>query len=200
MKIAVFGGAFNPVHNGHINLANKYIELINPDKMLVIPTADPPHRLNNDFVSANHRFNMLNLAFDGNSRVEISDIEFNLQGKSYTYNTVCEIKKQYKDAEIYLIVGEDQFLYFDKWYNWQKLLNEVTLCTAERNKNKAEQIKNFAKNVLNINNYILADFEPIVVSSSEIRVKLQSGEYAGDLIPEKVLDYINENELYYTRN
>ncbi len=196
MKIAVFGGAFNPVHNGHINLVNHYINLLKPDKLLIIPTANPPHRENNNFVRQEHRFNMLKLAFDFYSKVEISDIEFNMQGKSYTYNTICEIKKLYDNADIYLIVGEDQFLYFDKWYEYQKILDEVTVCTAQRNKNKAQKLKDFAKNVLNSKKYIIADFDPVIVSSSEIREKLKNNERVDDLIPEKVLNYINENELY----
>lgn len=196
MKIAVFGGAFNPVHNGHINLVNHYINLLKPDKILIIPTANPPHRGNNNFVRQEHRFNMLKLAFGSYSKVEISDIEFNMQGKSYTYNTISKIKKLYDNADIYLIVGEDQFLYFDKWYEYQKILDEVTVCTAQRNKNKAQKLKAFAENVLNSKKYIIADFDPVIVSSSEIREKLKNNERVDDLIPEKVLNYINENELY----
>ncbi len=200
MKIAVFGGAFNPVHNGHINLAKKYIELLNPDKMLIIPTANPPHRDNNNFAADYHRFNMLRLAFENEKNIEISDIEFKIEGKSYTYNTVCEIEKQYENADIYLIIGEDQFLYFDKWYNWQELLQKVTLCTAERSKDEACKMRAFAANVLNTDKYILADFDPVVVSSSEIREKLYNNESVDRLIPEKVLNYINENELYGREN
>jgi len=196
LKIAVFGGAFNPVHNGHINLVNHYINLLKPDKLLIIPTANPPHRENNNFVRQEHRFNMLKLAFDFCSKVEISDIEFNMQGKSYTYNTICEIKRLYDNADIYLIVGEDQFLYFDKWYEYRKILDAVTVCTAQRNKNKAQKLKAFAENVLNSKKYIIADFDPVIVSSSEIREKLKNNERVDDLIPEKVLNYINENELY----
>lgn len=200
LKVAVFGGAFNPVHNGHINLAKKYIELLKPDKMLIIPTANPPHRENNNFEADCHRFNMLKLAFEHEKNIEISDIEFKIEGKSYTYNTVCEIEKQYENADIYLIVGEDQFLYFDKWYKWQELLKKVTLCTAERNKDKACEIRAFAENVLHTDKYILAGFDPVVVSSSEIREKLKNNESVDRLIPEKVLNYINENELYGRKN
>lgn len=196
MKIAVFGGAFNPVHNGHVNLAEKYIQLLQPDKLLIIPTANPPHKANNNFVSENHRLNMLELAFEENSRAEISDMEFKMQGKSYTYNTVCEIKRHYNNAEIYLIIGEDQFLYFNKWYKYQQLLDNVTLCTAQRNRDKAQKMKQFADNVLQCKNYILADFEPVVVSSSEVREKLKNNEKVNDLIPQSVLNYIYENGLY----
>lgn len=200
MKIAIFGGAFNPVHNGHINLVKKYIELLKPDKMLIIPTANPPHRESHNFVSEKHRFNMLNLAFEGIASVEISDIEFHLQGKSYTYHTIREMKKLYPAADFYLIVGEDQFLYFDKWYKYKEILDMAVLCTAQRNMDKKQELKAFAENVLHCENYILADFDPVIVSSSEIRAKLNNNESVDRLIPEKVLNYINENELYGREN
>ncbi len=196
MKIGFFGGAFNPVHNGHINLAEKYIDILNLDKLLIVPTANPPHRNAGDFVSTRHRMNMLHSAFGENKKFEISDIEFKLKGKSYTYNTLKELKEIYNDAEIYLIVGEDQFLYFDKWYRFREILNTVTLCTAQRNKDKAEELKAFAENTLSCKNYVIADFDPVVVSSSEIRERIKNNEKVDGLIPERVLRYIEENELY----
>lgn len=196
MRIAVFGGAFNPVHNGHINLAEEYIQLLKPDKMLIIPTANPPHKADDNFADEKHRLNMLKAAFSSCDCVEISDIEFKMPGKSYTYNTVCEIKKKYSDAQIYLIVGEDQFLHFAEWFNFRELLSMVTLCTAQRNRDMAKELKSYAENVLLCSNYILADFDPVVVSSSEIRARLKNNEKVNDLIPEKVLSYINDNGLY----
>lgn len=196
MRIALFGGAFNPVHNGHINLAEKYAQLLNFDKLLIIPTANPPHRDNNNFADGAHRMNMLRLAFENKENIEISDIEFKMTGKSYTYNTISEIKRLYENAELYLIIGEDQLLYFDKWYRYRDILDSVTLCTAQRNKNKAQQMKSFAENVLQSDKIIVADFNPIVVSSSEIREKLKNKEKVDDLIPERVLNYIYENGLY----
>lgn len=196
MKIALFGGAFNPVHNGHINLAEKYCKLINPDKLFIIPTANPPHRANNNFADSRHRMNMLRIAFEDKKNIEISDIEFKIAGKSYTYNTISEIKRLYKDSELYLIIGEDQLFYFDKWYRYRDILSSVTLCTAQRNSDKAQEMKSFAENVLQSDKIIIADFDPIVVSSSEIREKLKNKEKVDDLIPEKVLNYIYENGLY----
>jgi len=196
LKIAVFGGAFNPVHNGHIHLAEQYIQLLKPDKMLVIPTANPPHKAGDAFVGEQHRLNMLETAFSGSSCVEISDMEFKMQGKSYTYNTVCEIKKSHNDADVYLIVGEDQFLQFHQWFKYKELLKLVTLCTAQRNRDKAQQMRDYAKNILHTADYILAEFDPVVVSSSEIRAKLKNKEKVNGLIPDGVLNYINENGLY----
>lgn len=195
MKIAIFGGAFNPVHLGHVNLARQYIEILKLDRLLVIPTYDPPHR-KNDLISVSDRINMLNIAFGGVKNVEVSDIEARLKGKSYTFNTICEIKKQYPDAELFLIVGEDQFLAFDKWYKFEEILNEVTVCTAQRNENKTALMHRFAKETLGTENYFIANFDPIVVSSSEIREKLKNGENVDTLISKDVLEYIRKHELY----
>lgn len=196
MRIGIFGGAFNPVHNGHINLAESYIEALKLDKLLVIPTANPPHRNADNFASAMCRFDMLRLAFGSNKKIEISDIEFKRSSKSYTYDTIQLLKGIYRNAEFYLIIGQDQFLYFDKWYNYDKLLDDVVLCTAAREENSKEKIISFAKKNLNNAEFILADFEPVVVSSSEVRDKIKNGGDVSKLLPENVLDYIMSKGLY----
>lgn len=196
MKLGIFGGAFNPVHNGHMNLARCYIKSLSLDKLLVIPTANPPHRSGIDFAPAQNRFDMLSLAFEDIDSAEISDIEFRRGGKSYTSDTVDGLKRIYKDAELYLIIGSDQFLYFDKWYRYDKLLREVTLCTAPRDERTRHILKTYAEEKLSGGKYFIADFEPVEVSSSEIRQKLKNGEDVSRIMPENVYNYIREKGLY----
>lgn len=197
MKLGIFGGAFNPVHNGHIRLAKFFLKSLSLDKMLVIPTADPPHRCSDGFAGAEHRLKMLTLAFDGEEKIEISDIEFKREGKSYTFDTVRLLKKEYTNAKIFLVVGEDQFLSFDKWYRYCELLEEVCLCTAARNENSREAIENFAKALLGEkHSYFLADFDPVTVSSSLIREKIKTGGDVSRMLPKKVYDYIKDKGLY----
>lgn len=197
MRIGIFGGAFNPVHNGHINLAKSYLKSLSLDKLFIIPTAVPPHKTAMGLADGKDRINMLSLAFRGIEGTEISDIEFKTNEKSYTYNTVKEIRKTYSDDEIFLIIGEDQFLSFDKWYKYEEILSEVVLCTAAREENKREEIISFAEKLLDDNsNYYLADFEPIVVSSSEIREMIKNGEDVSDFLPENVYNYIKDKGLY----
>lgn len=196
MKIGVFGGAFNPVHNGHIKLAISYINSLKLDKLIVIPTANPPHKSSKDLVDGKDRLNMLNLAFKDVDKVEISDIEFNRQGKSYTFDTIAELKNIYQNAEFYLIIGEDQFMSFDKWYKYDEILKEVTLCTAAREENKRDSLKEFSKKLLKNDKCYIANFDPIVVSSSEIRENLKNNIDISFLIPENVYNYIIEKGLY----
>ncbi len=196
MRLGVFGGAFNPVHNGHVNLARRFIEILSLDRLLVIPTANPPHRSTVGFAPAQNRFEMLSLAFDGIKEAKISDIEFKRKGKNYTSDTVDELKRLYPDAEIYLIIGSDQFLYFDKWYRYKELLGKVTVCTAPREKITRNVLEKYAREKLCGGKYYIADFEPLEISSSEIREKLQCGEDVSLIIPPSVYNYIKEKELY----
>ena len=197
MRIGIFGGAFNPVHNGHINLAKSYLESLSLDKLILIPTANPPHKTAEGLASEEDRLNMLSIAFQGIDRVEISDIEFQRNEKSYTYDTVKELRKIYTDDALFLIIGDDQFLSFDKWYKYDELLSEVVLCTAAREENKREEILAFADKLLNgKSNYFLADFEPVVVSSSEIRVRIKKKEDISALVPFAVSEYIKDKGLY----
>ena len=197
MRIGIFGGAFNPVHNGHINLAKSYLESLSLDKLLLIPTANPPHKTAVGLAEEEDRLAMLSIAFNDVDRVEISDIEFQRTEKSYTYDTVLELRKIYADDELFLIIGDDQFLSFNKWYKYEELLSEVVLCTAVREANKREEILAFADKLLNgSSNYYLADFEPIVVSSSEIREKIKKHEDISALVPAGVCKYIKDKGLY----
>lgn len=196
MKIGVFGGAFNPVHNGHVNLAQKFTDFLDLEKMIVVPTSNPPHRVCSDFAPAKARIDMLNAAFSGNDKIIVSDIEFRRNTKSYTYDTIIELKKLFPAAEFYLIVGQDQFLKFTEWYNYSSLLNEVVLCTAARERDSRDQLYAFAREHLNGARVFIAEFEPVVVSSSEIRDKIKKNIDISGLVPKGVLDYINEKGLY----
>lgn len=196
MNIGVFGGAFNPVHNGHINLANQFISLLALDELIVVPTAIPPHRECADFAPVKARFDMLNAAFAENEKVTVSDIEFKRNTKSYTYDTVLELKRLYPDSQFYLIVGQDQFLKFKEWYNYSSLLKEVVLCTAARERGSRDALYAFAHQNLQSARVFIADFEPVIVSSSEIRDKIKKNIDISGLVPESVLDYINEKRLY----
>lgn len=197
MRIGIFGGAFNPVHNGHINLAQSYLKSLSLDKLLVIPTANPPHKSAEGLACAQARLAMLSLAFKTDNKVEISDIEFRREEKSYTYDTITELRKSYPEDEFFLIIGNDQFLSFDKWYKYNELLSEVVLCTAAREKNKKEEIISFAEKLLNgRSDYYLAAFEPVIVSSSEIREKIKKNDDISCFVPAEVCKYIKDEGLY----
>ena len=130
MKIGLFGGTFNPVHNGHINLVKNFKDKLSLDKVLVIPTAVPPHKQAESLVSSEDRLNMCRLAFS--SLAEVSDVEIERGGRSYTVETLEELKKIYKDDDLYFLVGSDMLLSFKRWYRWEDILTMCTLCATDR--------------------------------------------------------------------
>lgn len=190
MKIGLFGGTFNPVHTGHVKLVENFKEKLGLDKVLVIPTAQPPHKEAKELVSAEDRINMCKMAFG--SLAEVSDIEISRGGKSYTVLTLEELKKIYKDDELYFLVGSDMLLSFKRWYRWEDILSMCTLCATDRNNEESckETDPDFFEKI------IFCDFEKTVVSSSEVREKFERKEDVAHLIPKKVLNYIKEKGLY----
>lgn len=194
MKTGVFGGAFNPVHNGHLALAEHYKKSLSLDRIIFIPTADPPHKSSDGLIDGRDRINMLNLCIGENELV--SDMEFRRDGKSYTYLTLCELKELYPDDEFYLIVGADQFFCFEKWYRFEDIMSLSTVVTAAREKNQYEKMLKFKAEHPKLADVIVSEFDVVDVSSSQIREMIKNGSDVSNLIPEKVNEYIKEHRLY----
>lgn len=210
MNIGIFGGAFNPVHNGHLHLINLLIRLApnqKPfDKLIIIPTANPPHKSSRGLISGLHRINMLRLAtenkdnfdIDISGKIEISTIEFESGEKSYTYNTLKKLKRLYPDDDLYLLMGSDQILSFQQWYKYKKILKLAQVVAITRNENEQEAVRQFLSDnqgdLLNRVSVLVA--KPVVVSSTQIRSMVKNGEDISDLVPKEVEAYIKENNLY----
>ena len=196
MKIGIFGGAFNPVHNGHLNIADAFYEDLKLDKMLLIPTANPPHKSGAGLLSGDDRINMLRLAIE-NKPYEISTIEFERNDKSYTYNTLLELKRLYPEADLFLIIGADQIINFEKWYRYSDILDMVTLCASARESEEEKQIIIKSAQRLGIQDrFYMSGRAVLRVSSSEIRDKIKNGSDVSKLLKKKVFDYISEKGLY----
>ncbi len=194
MKIGVFGGTFNPVHLGHVNLAKNFKSELKLDKLLIIPTGTPPHKEAKNDVSNDDRLNMCRIAFDGIA--EVSDMEICREGKSYTVLTLEELKKEYPNDEIYFLVGSDMLLSFKRWYRWEDILKMCTLCATDRNNTETcrDADEDFFGKI------IFCDFPKTVISSSEVREKLENGENISAFLPENVQKYIMEKGLYNASN
>lgn len=202
MNIAIFGGAFNPVHNGHIHLIRELSRINNTidpfDKIILIPTANPPHKSSDGLISGEHRINMLNLAFADFDNVEISTIEFESKEKSYTYHTLKKLKKQYPNDDLTLLIGTDQLFNFNKWYKYDKIMKLANVQAITREESQRQAVADFKEqnkdNDLSKISVLVA--KPVVVSSTEIREKVKAGESIGDLVPPQVEEYIKEHQLY----
>lgn len=193
IKIGIFGGAFNPIHKGHVNMANEAFADLKLDKMLIIPTGNPPHK-NCPEVSFEDRMEMCRLAFNENAKFEISDIEGKSSKKSYTINTVRALKKKYpENTMFYLLIGGDMLFYFEKWYRYEALLGECKVVAVARENSEYSDMVEYASEIGRIKVLNLSVTE---VSSTEIREKIFTGSDVSGLVPEKVLEYIEEKKLY----
>lgn len=200
MRIGIFGGTFNPPHLGHKNLALKIKELAKLDKIIVIPSCVPPHKQSEQLADGNHRMKMCELMFTEDF-FTVSDIEIKRQGKSYTYDTVVELKKTYPDDELFLIVGSDMLLSFHLWYRFNDIISLVKLCVASRSDDVSkEKLYDYAKETLGLDEskgeLVIADVEPMTVSSTDVRQHILSGLDNCELTSREVFDYARINLLY----
>lgn len=195
-KICIFGGSFDPVHKGHKKLALFVSEKLGLSKMLIIPAAMSPFKTNSG-ASEDDRLNMCRLAFSEDI-FEVSDMEMARGGKSYTVDTVEAVREMYPDEELYLLIGSDQLLSFDKWYRFSDIMKNVTLCAVSRESGKKrEELSAFAdENLRRYGECVILDFEPFEVSSTQIRKLSASGENIEDLVDKEVFGYILSKGLY----
>lgn len=191
MKIGVFGGTFNPPHNGHIRLAKAAADELKLDKLLVIPSCIPPHKIAAKLADGQERLEMCRLAFGCDPRFEVSPMELERGSRSYTVETLRELKALYPDSELYFIVGSDMLESFDKWYLWQEILSLSVLCAASREEGYSPDLSRFGKLAERIK---IITLDPLEVSSTQIRNSV--GEVSPELLDPKVAAYIREHGLY----
>ncbi len=195
-KIAIFGGSFNPIHNGHIRVAEYALKECGLNRIIFLPNATPPHKNNAEIISAVHRFNMVSLAIEGSKSFEISDYEMNLETPSYTINTIRHFKKIY-DADIFFIIGADSLYTLNQWKQYNDLVNECFFIVADRNCREGSNLLKEAQNHLEKGGKIkLIKMPKIDITSSFVRDKLSKGEDVSRYLPKKVNDYIMKNGLY----
>ncbi len=191
MKIGVFGGTFNPPHNGHVRLAKAAADELKLDKLLVIPSCIPPHKIAAKLADGQERLEMCRLAFGCDPRFEVSPMELERGSRSYTVETLRELKALYPGSELYFIVGSDMLESFDKWYLWQEILSLSVLCAASREEGYNPDLSRFGKLAERIK---IITLDPLEVSSTQIRNS--AGEVSSELLDPKVAAYIREHGLY----
>ncbi len=196
MKVAVYGGSFDPPHKGHKLLARNLALQCGADKVVVIPTAMSPFKESSGATSAD-RYEMCKSAFS-EPLFDVSDIEITRGGKSYTVDTLKEVKKLYPQSQLYLFMGDDMFLSLDRWYKYKEILDLCIVVAACRTTDleKLHEMKAFAKNVLNLrgDGFMICESVPIQISSTQIRQNLKNGN--GEYLDEDVFAYIKNRGLY----
>lgn len=199
IKTGIFGGAFNPVHNGHVNLAREAVHQLKLRRLIVIPTYESPHKTTK-LAPFEDRAEMCRVAFKGisegfniNCGVEVSDIERRMGGVSYTINTLRELKREYPKEQFYLLIGGDMLFSFRNWFKYESILKECKVCALARGGDSLSEMMEFASEM----GYVKVLPSNIVdVSSTEIREKLSHSEDITELVPDGVMEYISEHGLY----
>jgi len=192
-KVGIFGGAFDPPHIGHTELAAQARKDLKLSELLIIPTAEPPFKGKCTIPFAD-RFEMSRLAFGGIEGCAVSDIEKKLNGKSYTINTLRALKEIYPPkTDFHLIIGGDQLFTIEKWFRFEAILKECRVCAVTRGGTDYTDMQEYA-NELGRVKVLNLDIPP--VSSTEVREKLARGEDVSGLVPDNVLEYINKRGLY----
>lgn len=191
MRVGLFGGTFDPVHNGHISIVRSFLQSGYIDKLWILLTPVPPHKLNKEHVSFDHRKEMLRLAFQDVEHVSISTIEQTLPKPSYTVQTVTHLAQKYPEDEFSLCIGEDSLAQFHTWKDYRKLLEHCQLLVAERPDTEHNEVRS---EIMEKVQFIPHD--PVEASSTEIRELLNSGKDPQLLLPDRVYSYIKEHKLY----
>jgi nicotinate-nucleotide adenylyltransferase len=187
-RIGILGGTFDPPHNGHLALAEAAISRLDLSKVIFIPARVPPHKPAEDISSEQDRLEMLKLAVDSDNRFEISEIELNRGGPSFTVDTLSRLKTENPAQELFFIIGSDNVSEMESWHQPEQIRELARVAAAVRpgysmQGKFAEMVEPF-------------DMLPVDISSTAVRAKVRSGESISGLVPEPVEDYIKSKGLY----
>jgi len=198
MKLCVFQGTFNPFHNAHLRVVNYILAKHNFDKLLIIPAYKPPHKAYDDKLSL-HRLAMAELAInsENNPKIEVSDIEYRRESKSYTYLTILELYKMYDiEDKINFIIGTDAFKQIESWYEADKLKKLVKFIVLQREYNFSPLEYNYLEDKGYDFCFENLSFQDI--SSTQLREKVKRRENISNFVNREVEEYIYKNGLYET--
>lgn len=197
-KIGVMGGTFDPIHKGHLALAQKALEQFGLDKVLFITGGNPPHKKGKRILDSRIRHKMVKIAISNYEKFAPCDYEINKEKFSYTLETLQYLKKEYKGDELYLIIGADSFHNLPTWYRPRAICELCTLLVYSREgydlqKDIAEIKKEYYCKVE------IIDAENVDISSTEVRKRLARRQSATALLPRRVMSFIMRNSLYVTQ-
>lgn len=197
-KTGIYGGTFNPIHKAHLHILTEFYHRLGLDRVLVIPTRIPPHKQAEDLASAEDRLEMCRLAVEGLPiHAEISDIEIRRREKSYTADTLQELKNLYPGDELYLLMGEDMFLTVQDWFLPEVIFQNAVICASPRSQDGLQTLRKHGERLSQqypMFRYIIEDIPYLPLSSTEVR---ESGRSLRDEVPEKVAEYIETHGLYH---
>ncbi len=199
IRIGIMGGTFDPIHNGHLVLAEQIRTRFNLQKIYFIPVGNAPHKKNTTKSTKYDRYNMTKIAIESNEYFEISDIEIKKEEVSYTIDTIKEIKRQLNaDDKLYFITGADAILLIDTWKDYKELFELVTFIGATRPGISVEELQDKINEVKKKHgvDIEITKVPALAISSTDIRKRVENGDSIKYLLPEEVEKYILENGIY----
>ncbi len=193
-NLGIFGGSFNPIHMGHLIIAEHLIDEFKLDKILFVVSYEPPHKRDSSAIApAEHRAQMTALAIGDNPRFQLSKIEFVPEQSSYTVKVLRTLNNKYPHASLSLIIGADSLLELHTWYQWERLWDEADrIIVTPRPGYPADKVSGNLRRRVNISNSPLID-----IAASTVRARVSEGKSIKYLVPPAVEAYVNEHLLYH---
>jgi nicotinate-nucleotide adenylyltransferase len=196
VRIGILGGTFNPPHLGHLVCAQEAYVQLGLHRVILIPARTPPHKPVEGEPGAAHRLELCRCAIDGDERFDVSDLEINREGTSYTVDTLAELNSRVPDSELFLIVGGDVAAGLPSWREPERVLSPATLAVAKRRGTAREKVERALGGLPGGERTEYFRMPRIGISSTMIRRRVQAGEPITYLTPAPVADYIERHNLY----
>ena len=201
-RIGLFGGTFDPIHNGHLHIARSFADELDLESVILLPAGDPYHKTA-PRTAAHHRLAMAEIAAQADSRLAVSDCDIIRQGATYTHDTVQIFRQHFPAAELWLLIGMDSLLQLHTWHRWQNLVRQCRIAAAPRPGSSLAQapapLQTWLAEALPQGRLHILQAEPLPISSSQIRQQLAAEHTSPDL-PPAVLGYIRQHQLYCQTN
>ncbi len=197
-KIGIMGGTFDPIHIGHLILAQSAYEQLELEKVLFIPAGKPPHKRDRHGASDEDRSCMVRMAIEDDPHFEISMIEMESAEYSYTYLTLKKLTEQMRDCEFYFIIGQDSLETFSTWYKPEEIVKYAHIAAADRpdcDQDRMEALLQKNRELFH-SDFIGISCPDIQISSSELREMIAEGKCYRYFVPENVYRYIEKNSIY----
>ncbi len=189
MKIGLFFGTYNPIHVGHMVIANYMVEFTDLEKIWIVVTPHNPFKVKKSMLQDYHRLRLVNLAIEDDNRFKASDIEFKLPQPNYTIDTLTYLKESHPDYEFVLIMGADNLHHFHKWKNHEQILADHELYVYPRDSFDELPLKDHKQ-------VKFCDAPIMRISSSFIRKAISEGKDVRHYMPKSVSDYVQEMHFY----
>lgn len=196
MRIGIFGGSFNPPHNGHIHLAKSVHEALQLDEVWLVPAKQPPHKSSAAYAPAEDRLAMCRLAAQAYPWMRAEDYELRQDAVSYSYYTVTHFAKLYPDAKFFFLIGGDMLRIFTKWHRWQEILQYTAIAAIAREPQEYAELEKCAEELRQYGEIHLLNVETLTISPTKIRENVEKRQNNSCYLPEKIVQYINERNLY----